>query len=477
MMDEKTIDEDIATVESELPRLNPEDSAVLNRDQTQELVADVLAEIEDVSTDLALAEVFGLGALHPNTDVRYELLSFAAEKADNVFARRYLKKCTHDDNDYVAFEAIRLCGELGLQGSLDDIISIVGWPSEALEEKGKPVGMGRATGVTALTNVLDTTHSAELTELEEHYRQRGHLPTDRLSKPSLSHPNEHPTDHPEGSAEEAPEGMVYVPGGYRTIGAEKSELDRTWFDNSDITDTYEIYVTPFYVDKYPVTNEGYREFLGWVKENGHKYCHPGEGEYKDHTPNTVDDDIGPKHPVTGIDYYDAYAYAKWAGKDLPTEEEWETAARGESGTIYPWADEFDPKKCNWAGRAFDTEFENTWDWMETVKKSDAKIPDTRTTPVDEFPEGASEFGCVDMVGNTWEYTKTNHVSRQEMDLKFSHKSTTTHEHLIGNNEAFPVIRGGAWSCVPEVTSAVFRGKDLLTDRHNEISFRCIRRVQ
>jgi formylglycine-generating enzyme required for sulfatase activity len=476
-MNQNSVDADVEIVESALPRLDPEDTARLDRRRTQELVAEVVAELEPVSTDLALAEVFGLAALHPNADVRYEMLSFAAEKADNVLARRYLKKCTHDDNDFVAFEAIRLCGELGLQDSLDDIISIVGWASDALKEKGKPVGMGRATGVTALTDVLGTTDPEELAELEEHYRERGHLPTDQLSKPSLSHPAEDPTDHPEGSQEDAPEGMVYVPGGYRTVGAKTAELDYDWFDTEDSDDPYEIYVPPFYIDESPVTNAEYDEFVEWVEENGHEYCSPGEDDHKDHTRNTIDDDTGPDHPVTGIDYYDAYAYANWAGKDLPTEEEWETAARGPSGNLYPWGDEFDPDRCNWAGRAFDTEFEDVWDWMTTVRKSDDEIPATRTTPVDAFPEGESEFGCVDMVGNAWEYTKTNHVSRQEMDLKFDHQPTTSHEHLIGNNAAFPVIRGGAWSCIPEVTSAVFRGKDLLADRHNEISFRCVRRVR
>jgi formylglycine-generating enzyme required for sulfatase activity len=476
-MSQHPVDADLAAVESALPRLDPRETARLDRQRSRQLFDEVLADLESVSTDLALAEVFGLGVLHPNADIRYEMLSFAAENADSVFARRYLKKCTHDDNDFIAFEAIRRCGELDIQDSIDDLVSIVGWPSEGVLEKSKPVGMGRATGLTALTEIFGTTDPEKLADLEEHYRQHGHLPTDKLSKPSLSHPNEDPTDHPEGSPDEAPDGMVYVPGGYRTMGADESKLDRTWFDNSDITEPYEVYVPPFYIDEYPVTNEEYDEFVAWVEENDHRYCSPGEQEDKDHRRNTVDDDTGPDHPVTGMDFYDAYAYANWAGKDLPMEEEWETAARGSSGNVYPWGDAFDPGRCNWAGRVYDTEFDDVWDWIETVRKSDPRIPETPTTPVDAFPEGASEFGCLDMVGNAWEYTKTNFVSRQEMELKFSHRSTTTHEHLIGNNSALVGIRGGAWSSVPEMTSAVFRGKDLFTDRHNEITFRCVRRVR
>ena len=103
-------------------------------------------------------------------------------------------------------------------------------------------------------------------------------------------------------------------------------------------------------------------------------------------------------------------------------------------------------------------------------------PETITTPVDTFPEGESEFDVVDMLGNVWEYTKTNFFSRQEMHPVFRYSKRKAHGNLIENFEAFPVIRGCAWSSIPEMTSGVYRGKDLMTDRHNEIGFRCVKRI-
>jgi formylglycine-generating enzyme required for sulfatase activity len=166
--------------------------------------------------------------------------------------------------------------------------------------------------------------------------------------------------------------MVLVPGGDFLYGENKE------------TKTLDA----FYMDKYPVTNERYQKF---VKATGHKapyldkeWAKPynwkrrlfvfkrtgyprGKGEY----------------PVVLVDWNDAMAFCEWAGKSLPTEEQWEKAARGTDGRLYPWGDEFDEKKCN----CFLTRIE-------------------KPTPVDKFPNGASPYGCVDMAGNVWEWTSS-----------------------------------------------------------------------
>ena len=142
----------------------------------------------------------------------------------------------------------------------------------------------------------------------------------------------------------------------------------------------------YWIDQYPVTNEKYRAFIladgygnqaywsveGWKWKAENNIIVP---EYWNDTEwNKAD------HPVVGVNYYEAEAYAKWAGKRLPTEREWEKAARGEDGREYPWGDEFDKNKCN---------------------SSEAAIG--HTTPVTQYPKGVSPYGCYDMAGNVWEW--------------------------------------------------------------------------
>lgn len=153
------------------------------------------------------------------------------------------------------------------------------------------------------------------------------------------------------------------------------------------------------IDIYPVTN---REFEAFIRQGGYMkkewWSESGQGwreqnsiaepEYwKDEKWNQSD------HPVVGVSFYEAEAYAKFRGKRLPTEQEWERAARGIHGRVYPWGDEFDGEKCN---------------------TSESGIG--KTTPVTKYPNGISLEGCYDMAGNVWEWTssqydKTTYVLR------------------------------------------------------------------
>jgi len=140
-----------------------------------------------------------------------------------------------------------------------------------------------------------------------------------------------------------PPNMVLVPAGTFLMG----------------DDCREVYLPSFYIDIFPVTNQEFKEFL------------------PSHTfpPELAD------CPVVRVSYYEALAYARWRGKRLPTEEEWEKAARGTQGQIFPWGNEFDPQRCNSA---------------EGGKGG--------LTPVYQYPGGRSPYGCYDMAGNCVEWT-------------------------------------------------------------------------
>ena len=176
-----------------------------------------------------------------------------------------------------------------------------------------------------------------------------------------------------------------------------------------------IHLDAFAIDKYEVTNAKYRKFIDWLSSTGnHSFCHPDEPKEKDHTPRywgdynpLLNDSIyasgtpfGPEtftennKPVVGVDWFDAYAYANWAGKRLPTEAEWELAARGTDGRLWPWGNEWQWGYANTGGEKKAT---------DVGSKGYEKDGFIYPAPVGSFPEGQSSFGCYEMAGNVKEW--------------------------------------------------------------------------
>ena len=152
-------------------------------------------------------------------------------------------------------------------------------------------------------------------------------------------------------------------------------------------------VPAFYICRYPVTNREYAEFLRNAASRQHTHCHEDEPPHKDHRPLGWSADrvrYSGNHPVSGVDWYDAYAYASWRGWRLPSVQEWELAAGYDPDSAtsrrFPWGE--DPERAVTCC--------NCWE---------ASKPDgyENTTPVGAFPDGISPWGCHDMAGNVWEW--------------------------------------------------------------------------
>lgn len=155
----------------------------------------------------------------------------------------------------------------------------------------------------------------------------------------------------------------------------------------------------FFIDRYESTNAQYKLF---VDATG---ARPPE-DWKDGIYVSGREN----YPATFVNWYDADRYCRWLSKRLPTEAEWEKAARGTDGREYPWGGDFDPTKAN---------------------TGDSDVNDL--APVGQFPEGASPFGLMDMSGNAWEWTA---------DWYKPYPGSTYTSPAFG--EKFKVLRGSSW---------------------------------
>ncbi|WPR70915.1 formylglycine-generating enzyme family protein [Flavobacterium sp. NG2] len=330
-----------------------------------------------------------------------------------------------------------------------------------------------------------------------------------LFKPTIENKNNKPNIA-------APKGMVWIPGGEFSMGSDVADesLCNIKGVTKDATPIHRVYVDGYWMDETEVTNDQYEAF---VKATGYvtvaemkptveefpnipeEYLIAGSAVFKP-TPGKVDlnnyiqwwdfrgganwrHPEGPdstikgkgNYPVVHIAYEDAVAYAQWAGKRLPTEAEWEFAARGgKAGDLYAWGNtlKVDGK---FQANIFEGEF-------PVAKGDTGEDGFVGIAPVKQYKPNA--YGLYDVGGNVWEwvydwYSETYYeeISRDGKVVRNPKGPETAPYDITGNNEKKRVHRGGSFLCTSEYCSRYMvgtRGNGEIRSAANHLGFRCVK---
>jgi len=274
--------------------------------------------------------------------------------------------------------------------------------------------------------------SVPTTHAEEHDAEKGH---GYYNQPDEGHEHDN---------------MVFIPAGKFIMGDNKHyDWFFLWAFNIYDGPEHTIYLDAYYIDKYEVTNREYREF---VEETGRRMP-SGWWDPRFSRPN---------HPVVGVTWHDAKAYAEWAGKRLPTEAEWEKAARGTDKRIWPWGNEFDKNKCNvWESYS-----------VKIRELSGAAVlsKNIGTRPVTSYENGKSPYGCYNMAGNVWEWCSDNYDPNYYADSPSSNPAGP-------ENGMQKVIRGGSFHYFAHYARCAARYRVPPYTQSTQIGFRCAKSVE
>jgi len=240
---------------------------------------------------------------------------------------------------------------------------------------------------------------------------------------------------------DGPEDMILIPAGEFIMGSDEEDREgkateigsrKPWY--LDEHPRHKVALAAYFIDRYEVTNAQYKKFVGVSQRR------PPPGWEGGSYPSGQD-----SYPVVGLNWYEAQDYCRWAGKRIPAEEEWEKAARGTDGRIWPWGNEFSGKRGN---------------------TGPSGIGGPR--PVGSFEGDRSPYGVYDLAGNVMEWTASWYQP-------YPGSGYSSQEF----GEQFKVVRGDSWGegghyYLPHFSRASFRLNVSPEERYDFIGFRCVK---
>ncbi len=255
--------------------------------------------------------------------------------------------------------------------------------------------------------------------------------------------------------------LVYVPAGEFEMGSTEGDEDEE--------PVHTVALDAFWLDQTEVSVAQFRQFVAaadhetTAEESGSSWAYTDDGlewvegadwAHPQGPASQAEDD----HPVVHISWHDADAYCAWAGGRLPTEAEWEYAARGPESLIYPWGNIFDGTRLNYCDQN-----------CPRRDRADEDVDDGYefTAPVGSYPGGASWIGALDLSGNVWEWTADWYAE--------DYYAQSPRENPTGPEEGeYRVLRGGDWWNSADGSRCGYRSRDYPRLRSNDRGFRCVR---